>query len=51
MSAPPASFLQVLRALDGSVDVDPGLQVSDALRWAQADGQRALGVVTAAFRV
>jgi len=32
-------FLEVLRTLDGSVDVDPGLQVSDALRWAQADGR------------
>jgi dihydropteroate synthase len=30
-------FLDVLRALDGSADVDPGLQVSDTLRWAQAD--------------
>jgi dihydropteroate synthase len=27
-------FLQVLGALDGSVDVDPGLQLSDSLRWA-----------------
>jgi dihydropteroate synthase len=33
-------FLAVLRALDGSVDVDPGLQVSDALRWDQADSRR-----------
>ena len=32
-------FLQVLRALDGSVDVDPDLQVSDALRWAQGDAR------------
>jgi len=32
-------FLDVLRALDGSVDVEPGLQMSDALRWAQADGR------------
>jgi dihydropteroate synthase len=30
-------FLDVLRALDGSAHVDPGLQVSDTLRWAQAD--------------
>jgi dihydropteroate synthase len=27
-------FLEVLRALDGSDDVDPGLQLADALRWA-----------------
>ncbi|MFZ0387803.1 MAG: dihydropteroate synthase [Solirubrobacteraceae bacterium] len=32
-------FLEVLRALDGSDDVDPGLQVSDALRWASPDGR------------
>jgi dihydropteroate synthase len=35
---PAREFLEVLLALGGSVDVDPGLEVSDALRWAQADG-------------
>jgi dihydropteroate synthase len=32
-------FLDVLWTLNGFADVDPALQVSDALRWAQADGR------------
>jgi dihydropteroate synthase len=34
---PAREFLDVLRALDGSDEVDAGLQVPDVLRWAQAD--------------
>jgi dihydropteroate synthase len=33
-----ADFLAVRRALSGEAQVDPGLQVSDELRWAQGDG-------------
>jgi dihydropteroate synthase len=34
---PAREFLDVLRALDGSDEVDAGLHVPDVLRWAQAD--------------
>jgi dihydropteroate synthase len=37
---PAREFLDVLRALDGSADVDAGLQVPDVLRWAQVDRAR-----------
>jgi dihydropteroate synthase len=35
---PTREFLDVLRALDGSDEVDAGVRVPDVLRWAQADG-------------